>query len=156
MAQFQLSEDEFVRGAMTITWKRRTLVLFAIAYLLIVMALAFRQHTIVESLVYPLLGIVSLLTLVYFLTRYRLRKAFRETASFQEMMNVAIDDQQLTYTWSRGTYILPWANIRRGMETRNFFFLFESSMFGRMLPKRALSAEEAAVIRQKLVSIPRR
>jgi YcxB-like protein len=156
MAQFQLSEKEFVRGSMVITWKRRTLVMFGIAYLLVVTSLAFRRHTLIESAVYPLLGIVALVVLVYFLTRFRLGKAFNETAVLHETMNVAIDDQQLSYTWARGNYILPWASIRRGMETRNFFFLFESSYFGRMLPKRALSDEETTIIRQKLVSIPRR
>ena len=156
MAQFQLTENEFVRGSMAITWKRRTYIMFGIAYMMFVAALAFRHRTAMESLVYPLLGMVGLIVLVYFVVRYRLKKAFHETAVLHETMNVTIDNEQLSYTWSRGNFILPWANIRLGMETNPFFFLFESSMFGRILPKRALSAEETAIIRQKLVSVPRR
>ena len=108
---------------MAITWKRRTYVMFGIAYVMFVLALAFRRHTAIESLGYPLLGIVGLVVLVYFLVRYRLKKVFNETSTLRETMNVVIDDEQLSYTWSRGHFILPWPNIRRGMETKNFFFI---------------------------------
>ena len=71
-------------------------------------------------------------------------------------MNVTIDEEQLSYSWARGSYILPWANVRRGRETPNFFILFESSLSGRMLPKRALSSDELAIIRKHVASKPRR
>src|SRR4051812_1376254 len=111
MAQFQLTENEFVRGSMAVTWKPRTLILFGIAYLLLVASLGFRQHNAIESFLYPLLGIVGLVGLVYLVFRYRLRKVFNEIAALHERMNVAIDEKQLSYTWSRGNYILPWASI---------------------------------------------
>ena len=156
MATFQLSEDEFIAGSLALSWKRRTFIIFAIAFGLLVASLAFHGHTMVESIAYPFGGIVALLVFVYFLSRYRLKKIFRETASLQEVINVVIDDQQLDYSWARGSYVLPWSNVRRWKETRNFIILFESSFFGRLLPKRALSSDEIATIHRNVSSKPRR
>ena len=155
MASFQLTEDEFIRGSLAITWKRRTIVMFAIAFGLMIAAMGFKGHTLLASIGYPLVGMAVLLLFVWFLVRARLKRAWREQQSLREMINVAIDDKELNYSWSRGTYSLPWTNIRRGFETREFFILFESSMFGRMIPKRVLSPEEEAVIREKMKSLPR-
>jgi hypothetical protein len=156
MATFQFTEDEFVRGSLALTWKRRTTVMFGIAFVLMIAAMAFRGHTMLASILYPLGGMALLVTFVYFLTRQRLKRVFREQQSLRESINVVIDENQLNYSWSRGTYVLPWTNVRRGFETREFFILFESSMFGRMIPKRVLSQEEEAVIRGKIKPLPRR
>jgi hypothetical protein len=150
MATFKLSQDEFVRGCLAITWKGRTIALFGVALAMMIMALAFRGHSLAESVGYSVGGLALLLTFVYLLTRYRLGKIYREQQSLQESIDVTIDDQQLSYSWVRGTYVLPWANVRRASETREFFILFESSAFGRMLPKRVLSPEETAIIRKHI------
>ena len=150
MAQFQLSEDEFVRGSLIVVWKLRTIAMFLIALALVIASLAFKGHSLFESVVYPVIGIGAVVGASFLLARYRLKKTFRELPSLQATIDVTIDDQQLSYSWVRGNYILPWANVRRGRETKNFFILWESSAFARMLPKRVLSAEETAIIRKKI------
>ena len=152
MAQFQLSEDEFVRGSLVLAWKPRTIAMFVIALALIIASVAFKGHSVFESVVYPVIGIAALVGGAYLLSRYRLKKIYREQASLAEPINVTIDDQQLSYSWARGSFILPWANVRRGRETKNFFILWESSAFARMLPKRVLSAEETATIRENIAA----
>ena len=156
MATFQLTEDEFVRGSFALTWKRRTIVMFAIALVMMIAAIAFRGHTMLASILYPLAGTALLVVFVRVIARQRLKKVFREQQSLRETINVVIDENQLSYSWSRGTYVLPWTNVRRAFETRDFFILLESSMFGRMIPKRVLSQEKEAVIREKIKPLPRR
>jgi hypothetical protein len=129
--------------------------MFVIALGMMITAMAFRGHTMLASICYPLAGTVLLLVFVWFLVRLRLKRGFREQQSLRETINVAIDEKELNYSWSRGTYSLPWTNVRRGFETREFFILFESSMFGRMIPKRVLSPEEEAIIRGKIKFLPR-
>src|SRR4051812_44009647 len=123
MASFQLTEDEFIRGSLAITWKRRTIVMFVIALGLMITAMAFRGHTVLASICYPLAGTAVLLVFVWFVVRLRLKRFFREQQSLRESINVAIDDKELNYSWSRGTYSLPWTNVRRGFGTREFFIL---------------------------------
>ena len=156
MATFQLTEDEFIRGSLTLALRPRSLVMLGIAVGLIASSLHFNGHPLTESVLFALVGAVLIVALFYFLARFRLKKIFREQQSLREVMNVTIDEEQLSYSWARGSYILPWANVRRGRETPNFFILFESSFYGRMLPKRALSPEELAIIRNKIASKPRR
>lgn len=152
MAQFQLSEDEFVRGSLVLAWKPRTIAMFVIALALIIASLAFKGHSLFESVVYPVIGIAALVGAAFLLSRYRLKKIFREQASLAELIHVTIDDEQLNYSWARGSFILPWANVRRGRETKSFFILWESSAFARILPKRVLSAEETAIIRKNIAA----
>jgi len=152
MAQFQLSEDEYVRGSLAFVLKPRTGILLAIALIFFVLSEFFNGRSLIESIGVTLGSAVLLAVLVYLFARRRLRKIFREQASLTELINVTIDDQRLNYSWARGTYLLPWANVRSGRETRNFFILWESSAFGRMLPKRALSEEETAIVRKNIAS----
>src|SRR5258708_20051334 len=152
MASVHVSDDEYGRGSVALALKRRKGILLAIAFMFFVLFESFNGRSLIESIGVTFGGAVLLAVLVYFLARRRLRKIFSEQASLAELINVTIDDQQLSYSWARGTYIFPWANVRRGRETRNFFILWESSAFGRMLPKRALSAEETAVVRKNIAS----
>jgi hypothetical protein len=155
MAKFQLSEDEFIRGSLALALRPRALVMLVIAFGLIISSLLFHGHELIESVLIALAGLILIVALFYFLARLRLKKIFREQQSLREEMNVTIDEEQLSYLWARGSYILPWANVRRGRETPNFVILFESSVSGRMLPKRALSPDELAIIRKQIASRPR-
>src|SRR4051812_20316364 len=130
MATFQFSENEFVAGSMKLSFKRRTLVMFAIAYGLLVTSLLFKGKPILEAVVFPLIGVSLLVAAVYWLSTWRIRKVFREQQSLREVINVTIDDERLSYSWVRGSYILPWNQVRRWIETPDFFILFESSAFG--------------------------
>jgi hypothetical protein len=152
MAQFQLAQEEFIRGSLTTAFRPRTIVLFLIAMLLIGSSLFFRGNALWESIFLSFVPMAVIIVTVYFATRWRLKRVFHEQQSLREVIDVSIDDQRLSYSWARGTYILPWANVQRGKETRNFFILWESSAFARMLPKRVLSAEETATIRKNIAS----
>ena len=158
MAQFQLSEKEFVRASLTISFRRwvRSLVLFAIAFGLIVASLLFRGKPPLEAIAFPLMGIVLVIVSLRLLSTWRLRKCFREQKSLQQVIDVTIDPQHLSYSSARGSYLLPWADVRRSLETKEFFVFFESSYLGRILPKRVLSQEETAIIRKQIASKPRR
>lgn len=120
--------------------------------LLIGLSLFSKGNALWKSIFLSFVPMVVIIVTVYFATRWRLKRVFHEQQSLREVIDVSIDDQQLSYSWARGTYILPWANVQRGKETRNFFILWESSAFARMLPKRVLSAEETATIRKNLAS----
>jgi hypothetical protein len=152
MATFQLSEDEFIRGSLAFVLRRRTAILLVIGLVLISLSQFFNGRSLLQSVAVTLIAALAGSALIYLLARRRLKKIFREQQSLGEVMNVTIDDQQLSYSWARGSYILPWANVRRGLETRNFFILYESSAYGRMLPKRALSEEEKAIVRKNIAS----
>ena len=154
MAQFQLSEKEFVQACLRIRFRRRTIILFFVAMALMILSLSGSESWAFTIIVGGLvIGFVAGLT--YFLSAFKLRKTYREQQSLQEVITVTINDEQLNYSWSRGNAVFLWSDIRRWKQTRDFFLLFESEMFARILPKRALSPEEIAVIRAKLSSLPR-
>ena len=152
MATFQLSEDEYIRGSLAFVLKPRTAILLTMALIFFVLSEFFHGRSLMHSIGIILGGALLVGVSIYFLVRRRLKKIFREQQSLQELINVTINDQQLSYSWARGSYVLPWKNVRRGRETQNFFILWESSAFGRILPKRALSEEEKTMIRKNIAS----
>jgi hypothetical protein len=152
MAQFQLSENEFIRGSLAIPLHRplRKWIIYLLAIGFFVTSLVFNGHSIIGAIGLCLGGLLLFVALIYLFASLRLKKVFREQQSLREVIDVTIDHQQLSYSWARGSYVLPWENVRRGLETKNFFILFESSAFARMLPKRVLSPEELGIIRSNI------
>ena len=157
MAQFQLSEKEFVKASLMLSLKRplRTFILLSIALALIAVSQVFGGRSPGNALAFFLIAIILFTGITYLLSVQRLKKAFREQATLQQPIDLTIDEQQLNYAWPRGTAVFLWSDIRRWKETSDFFLLFESDLFARILPKRALSESEVAIIRRKIESLPR-
>lgn len=157
MAQFQLSEKEFVRASLSLSLRRpkRTLILLGIAIIMIALSQYFRSAPWIETVVYCVVAPTLFAGSFYLLLTRRLKKAFHEQRWFREPIELTIDEQQLKYSWPQGNAAFLWSDIRRWKETADFLFLFESDLYARILPKRALSEEEVAIIRAKTESLPR-
>lgn len=155
MAQFQFTEKEYMRAAFAISRRRllRTLIIFLLAFALILASLILSGHPSRETLGLGLIGFLLILAFFAFAVWWQLRRAYLGQPVLQALLRVTIDDRQLSYVWERGSYNLPWSGVRRAVETPEFMFLYESPISTRILPKRALSEEEIALIRRKVESL---
>jgi YcxB-like protein len=127
-----------------------------IAIALIATSFLLRRESPGVVLMYALEGFVLICIVIGFTIWRQATRSYRQNPVFQSELNVVIDDQQISYTWARGSHATPWANISRAIETPEFFFLFETPISVRILPKRALSADETALIRQKIEAFPKK
>ena len=156
MAEFQLTEKEFVRASLRVAFKRplRGLILCSLAFALFAYS-QFAAGRSWQAAVFGFaIGAAVFPAILYFISARRLKKAFREQESFQLPVNLTLDEAQLHYSFPGGTYAMPWSAVRRWKETGEFILLFESDLFARILPKRALSNEETALVREKMAALP--
>lgn len=152
MAQFQFTEAEFVRATFILSRRRLAWmsILAVVAFGLIAVSLALKpEHSLGEAIVICGAGCAILLAFLFFGVRSRAKKIFREQPILQAPLTVTIDEEQLAYTWERGSYFLPWAKVKTRAETPEFFFVYESPSSARIIPRRALSDAETAIIRRK-------
>lgn len=158
MAEFQLSENDFVQANLLVVRKRLRFSgpLLALALALIGASRVMRGDSWVVSLLVWLAIVFALLVSGWLLITYRLKKAYREHTSLHQSFGVTFDEQDIKYSWARGNMSVPWSGIRRYIENEEYFLLFESTMTARVLPKRALSEEETLLIKRKVASLPKR
>ena len=132
----------------------RTLVLLIVAGGLLTSSIAMRTGDWTICAFGGAGAIAVAASLVLFM-RSRLKTAFREQESMRYILDCEIGNEGLKYSWSLGTSITPWSNIRRWKETAEFFLLYQSNVFANILPKHALSEEEMQLIRQKVAGLKR-
>jgi hypothetical protein len=151
MARFELSELEFVRACLQLAL-RRPKQLIALAFVgcaILVSWQVMNGHRWHLTLVLCVLGTALLGAVMYSLTVSRLRDAYREQESLRLPIDVTIDDAGLTYASPDGEVIVHWSDLAGWKETDESFLLFERDMFARILPKRALSEAEFALLRRQ-------
>jgi hypothetical protein len=155
MATFQFSENEYVRACHAMARRHlwRSAILMFIAVSLIAGSYAVKGKNIESWAVGIICGLLFFFILARVIMARRIKRAFREQESLRQEITVVFDDEQLAYSWSRGSFVLPWADVRRWKETKDFFLLYESSLFAKILPKRSLSEDEVAIIRRKAESL---
>lgn len=98
-------------------------------------------------------GFIIALLLIFHLSRRRLRKVFDDQASFKERIEATIGDNEIHYSHETGSHNLPWDRIRKWSENKRFIYLYESDLFARIIPKRAISPEEDQIIRKHTVNV---
>src|SRR5438552_19014406 len=100
MAQFQLSESEFIRGSLAVPSRRplRNWILYVLAVVLVTSSLVSNGHSVIGAIAECFGGLILLVALIYLLATLRLKKIFREQQSLREVIDVAIDGQQLNYS----------------------------------------------------------
>src|SRR5690242_20481307 len=112
MAIFQFSEEEYRRALLRVSRRRiiRSFCLFIVAIALIAASFLFRGDSPGVVLIYSLEGFVLLCVVIGFRVWRQAANYYRQQPAVQSVLNVSIDDQQLSYTWARGSYIMPWTN----------------------------------------------
>ena len=152
MATFQFTKSEYVAAAMGLARRRMLLsrLLFFIAFSLFAAANFDGYYNWIAWLA----SCAALTLLVHFSLRFwlrrRLGKAFSDQASLHENIEARIDAAGIHYTHETGSYEFTWDRVRKWMENRDFIYLYESDLFARILPKRALSDAEATSLRSGL------
>ncbi len=153
MAQFQFEEKEFVRACMALRKKR-----MIISCLLLILALGLfgtsrMLNAIPEEKLNAFLpflaGMIAVPLFSIFVNRWQIRKSFRQSEAAQEHMELTFDEEAVHYSHETGEHKLPWVRVKKWQETPDFFLLYESDSFARILPRRALSDEEESILRSQ-------
>src|SRR6476646_2479729 len=102
MAEFQLSEKDYLRASWLISRRRlgRILLLAPVAIALIVISQSVHGESWVRSLLFCLVIIVAVAAMIFFLTTRRLKRAYREQESMRQRFTVTINNEELVYSWA--------------------------------------------------------
>ena len=155
MATFQFTREEYVAASIVLAKKR--MIRFILFLSLVVAAIAtFRiigNNNVLAGVPYAV-ALLIMVPIVIGVSKHRLGKTFDDQASLRETFTAEISDKGILYTHANGSRMLGWENIRKWGEDRRFLYFFESDLYARILPKRALSAEEDQLIRSRLSGVP--
>lgn len=154
MATFQFTREEYVAASMGLAKKRMMRFIILVALLIIAVA-TFRvisNNNLLAAAPY-LVALLIMIPTVIGVSKHRLAKTFDVQASLREAFTVEINAEGIRYTHSTGSKFLGWDRIRKWSEDRRFIYLFESDLYARILPKRALSAEEDALVRSHISAV---
>jgi len=157
MATFQFTREEYVAASMGLAKKR--MIRFILFLSLVVAAIAtFRiisNNNVLAGAPY-VVALLIMVPVVIAVSKHRLGKTFDDQASLRETFTAEISEEGIRYSHSNGTRMLHWESIRKWSEDRRFLYFFESDLYARILPKRALAEEENQLIRSRLDGIARK
>lgn len=157
MATFQFTRDEYVAASMGLAKKR--MIRFILFLSLVVAAIAtFRiisNNNVLAAAPY-VVALLIMVPVVIAVSKHRLGKTFDDQASLRNTFTADISENGILYTHSTGSRMLGWDDIKKWGEDRQFLYFFESDLYARILPKRALSEEENQLIRSRLAGISKK
>jgi hypothetical protein len=155
MATFQFTREEYVAASMGLAKKRMTRFILLLAAIVAAIA-TFRiigNNNALAGVPY-VVALLIMVPVVIFVSKHRLGKTFDDQASLRETFTAEIGEEGIRYTHTNGTRMLHWGSIRKWGEDHRFLYFFESDLYARILPKRAVSAEENELIRSRLAGVP--
>ncbi len=106
------------------------------------------DESLVNAVFLPLLLllIVMLAVVQYVLLPWQSRRHFRETAAFSDEISVEWDEQQFRLGGKRGNMALAWSDFYRWAENDEMILLYQSHVLYHVVPKAALSQDQAGDI----------
>jgi len=154
MATFQLTEDEYLSASFAIVRRRltRASIAYLVAFALVAASLFFTRELVnIGLLIFLLVIPVS----AYLRIRRLFAKGFRTQKSLQDPITLNLGEEGIAYSQEMGSYLLLWERVYKWHENKQFFFLYESDLAARIIPKRALSPEEEQILREHLIGTRR-
>lgn len=155
MATFQFTRDEYIAASMGLA-KKRVRRFMIIITLLIAAVAGFRVYLADNAVAAApyLAALAVIIPTILIVSKHRLGKAYDDQSSLRENFTADIREDGVLYSHTNGSRLLHWDQIRKWSEDARFLYLFESDLYARILPKRALSAEESSFLRSRLVAKP--
>ncbi|ODT51202.1 YcxB family protein [Devosia sp. 63-57] len=81
------------------------------------------------------------------------RRTYRQQRSLQGELGLSWSRDQLAFDSEYGQFAMPWSHFKRWTEDKRVFLLFESERLYRIIPKRALDADQQDRFRDCLAAI---
>jgi hypothetical protein len=153
MATFQFTREEYIAASFGLA-KKRTIRFIALVLFLIAAVATFRvisNNNLLAAAPY-LFALLIIVPTILIVSKHRLGKTYDDQSSLRETFTADIGEEGVRYSHTNGTRLLRWEQIKKWSEDSRFIYLFESDLYARILPKRALSEEESGFLRSKLVS----
>lgn len=151
MATFQFTREEYIAASFGLA-KRRTIRFIVLVSILITAVATFRvisNNNVLAASPY-LFALIVIVPTILIVSKHRLGKTYDDQSSLREIFTADIGEEGVRYSHANGTRLLRWEQIRKWSEDARFIYLFESDLYARILPKRALSGEESAFLRTQL------
>lgn len=151
MASFRFTRDEYIAASLGLAGKRTRRFIILVALLIAAIA-TFRvvsNNNLLAATPY-LAALVVIVPTILIVTRHRLGKTYDDQSSLRETFTADINAEGVRYSHTNGTRLLRWDQIKKWSEDTRFLYLFESDLYARILPKRAVSPEEDSTLRGNL------
>lgn len=151
MATFQFTREEYIAASFGLA-KKRTIRFIILVLVLIAAIATFRvisNNNLLAAAPY-LFALVVIVPTILIVSKHRLGKTYDDQSSLRETFTADIGQEGVRYSHTNGTRLLRWEQIKKWSEDSRFIYLFESDLYARILPKRALSAEESDFLRTRL------
>jgi len=157
MATFQFTRDEYIAASMGLA-KRRTMrfILFLSAVIAAIATFRVISNNNALAAAPYIFALLVMIPTVILVLRHRLGKTFDDQASLRDMFTADVNDEGIRYSHSTGSRMLGWDRIKKWSEDKRFLYFFESDLYARILPKRAVSPEEDQLIRSRLAGVAKK
>ena len=159
---FRLTADDMVAAAwlfMRVGYTRpRMLIRFGLlwlAFVVLLIASANGLSNLAATFGLAFLPFVIVIGAAFIITPIAARRNFARQRSLQGDLILSWSDMGLHTVSEYGTFEIPWSHFRRRVENDQLFMLFESDRLYRPIPKRLLSPEQQADLRDLTETIGR-
>ena len=148
MAQYQFSEDQFVR-AMAAAGRRVAVLIVAGAVVMAVVGGAYATQAGITPRSLILAAVPVALVFLLWQRRLRWRRVFRQTPAMQRQQTFLPDTNGYTVESSAGTARVSWQETWRVTLSPEFAFVWMNETTFRIVPLAALSSEELHVMQRQ-------
>ena len=152
MTQFQLSSEEYTKANWRLSRKAFVIRMVITASIL---GICFAQVDEIPSkdlIAYGVLFII-LMPFAKMLWNRRIRKVYEDEVSFRMQTTLDISEDGFKMENERGSSITLWNEVKKSIETSDFFLLFTSKKFARIIPKRVLTVEQLTLLTSKIKKV---
>jgi hypothetical protein len=167
--KFTLTADDLVAAALLYSWsglkRPRVIVVWLVLWFVTVLFIA-RFATepgpltleallphVPALLAVTILPLVLVVALVMVVNPIGARRQYAQQKSLQGEIAIGWSEEGMHFDTEYGAFSMPWNHFHRWVEDKRTFLLFESSRLYRVIPKRVLSEDQQASLRQLLPRI---
>jgi hypothetical protein len=154
--EYEITEQDFIHAqrlaiksspARIVRWTRLAMPLFGVglsAFLIRAVAQQGFSWRVIPASFFCLLFISMPL-----LNRRSQKQLYSKTASLHGKLFLGVDDNGLQFQGPTFSSQVGWSNFCRFIEDENSFLIYQNSQVFNLVPKRSLSAEQIAELRQR-------
>ena len=131
-------------------WVRVILFWFIILVTSVVLYSAVRTHNISSALPFFLIAFIWIVVIQGILPRWNMRRQYTNQPGAHGPRMVTLDATGAHWRWNGGSGDVEWKNYIRSVEGPNHILFYTSPACFNIVPKRGLSAEQLANLRELL------
>jgi len=153
MTTFTLSEADYIKACFRLA---RTSLIVRFFIITVIFGFAILSESSFGMADYIGSGIVILLIatfLPYLFWKRKIKKLYRAEVALQLPATLIISENSYKLENDRNSSLTYWSDIKKYIETSDFYLLFTSKQFARIIPKQVLSREDRSLLTKHLKQV---